>query len=329
MQKSNLKRGFCTLLFGVSSLYATQSEFVYNNYWSINDNSSKNAIMVGATTATAKGYSAILTNPAGLSSNANIALYSRTSVTTTTAENNEKLTQTKAQNQLAFGALYRSFGIEYKLDDYVALGMGYGYESKYGLFSIGATYLIDTTKRATENATKETSSDEYATGNYSIIGMMWQKSFITPKHFYAIYLGISRKSSGKYSGNSGNQHIIPISPIKMSYGVGFETNIYKTSILLTMDHFTETWKSHNEERIGNAFGAKWFIFDKFSVGGGMSFQTNKNNPLGDINTLGVGVEYSIFNLHLNGSYTQRKTYRQNGDFYLKDEGAHLDVALTF
>ena len=328
--KNITKITFSLLLTG--SAYAKESIFLYNNYLNINNESSKNAIMVGATTATAKGYSAILTNPAGLSTHANTALYVKTTMTQTVADNNEKITATKPANQLTFGAIYNSYVIEYKLDDYIAMGAGYGYESRYGLFSVGASYLYDTTQRTTvENAqnAKETSNDEYATGNYNVIGFMWQKTFITQDRFYGIYLGMSRKSSGKYDGNSGNPNIIPISPLKVSYGLGLETNVLGRSVLVTMDYFKESWLSHSETRSGMAYGAKILLANKFSIGGGMSNQTNSQNRLGDIKTIGGGIEYSIFNLHFNGSYLKRTLNLANGDLYLTDDSAHLDVAISF
>ena len=320
------------LSFMSTTLYSADSVFLYNNYLNITHESSKNAIMVGATTATAKGYSAVLTNPAGLSTHANTSIYTRTTTTKTTADNDEKITETKPLNQITVGAIYNSYVVEYKLDDHIAMGAAYGYESKYGLFSVGASYLYDMTTRTTvEDAqdAKETSNDEYATGNYTTIGFMWQKTFITADRFYAVYFGMSRKSSGQYSGDSGNQNIIPISPKKVSYGLGLETNLMQTSVLVTMDYFEESWFSHDETRSGTAYGLKWLLTHKLSVGGGMSYQTNDGNLLGDIDTIGGGIEYSFFGVHLNGSVIQRTVYLSTGSLYLVDDSMHLDVALSF
>jgi len=305
--------------------------FLQNNYSDISYDSSKNAITVGATTATAKGYSAILSNPAGLSSHANASVYTKTVLITTTTQNDEKITQATPANQVSVGVIYDSLAIEYKLDDYVAFGAGYGYETRYGLFSIGGTYLMDTSSRTTidNGDASELEDDKYVTGDYAVFGLMWQKTFVMQDKFYGVYLGYSHKGSGKYDGSEGNPNIIPISPLRVSYGLGVETNIYSSSVLMTVDYFEESWLSHSETRTGIAYGLKWHLLNKLALGCGMSTQTNNDNLLGDMDTLGGGIEYSILGLHFNASYLQRKTYKSDGSLYLTDDSAHLDVALSF
>ena len=327
MNYKNLSKIFLLPLM-IDSLYA--DEILYNNYLNISQDSSKNAIMVGATTATAKGYSAILSNPAGLSTNANIAIYTKTTQTDKNIDKTTTIGSTQFDNQISTGILYDSFALEYKLEDYVALGGAYGLESRYGLFSVGASYLFDISQRADSENSKDTlNDDEYMTGDYGTIGLMWQKSFVNEDNFYAIYIGASKKMSGKSSVDRTINISIPISPEKMSFGLGLETNIYATSVLVTFDIFKESWLSSTEVRNGTAYALKWLITEKLAIAGGISNQTNDGNSLGDIQTFGGGIEFGFSIIQLNVSFLRREIADIDGSDYLTEDSTHIDAVIVF
>ena len=109
----------------LSSIITTQSyaekiiaKFVYANMSYAN---SKETILAGATTATAKGYNALLTNPAGLSSNQCYGIYVRSvEVTKKTGgdsitDNDDKivLSQSDRSDYLAVGLLANSLAIAF------------------------------------------------------------------------------------------------------------------------------------------------------------------------------------------------------------------------
>jgi len=312
------------LIFLTDSLSADPA-LLYKNYLNQTYDSSKNSIMGGATTATAKGYSAILTNPAGLSTNANMTLYFKTVAGEKTDQDSVKISDINPEDNLAVGFLYDEFAIEYKLDNYIALGGAYGLDTRYGLFSLGASYLMDQTDRDGESAT---SDDEFATGDYPIVGTMWQKSFVDEDDFYSVYFGFSYKMSGQHT-SSGNTKIIPVSPEKLSYGIGLETNIFDTSLLFTFDMTEESWKSSSEKLSGTAYGLKWLIGEKFAIGGGMNSQTFSGSKLKDINSVGAGVEFGFWVMHFNVSYLQRTVNDTSGEVYLTEDSAHIDAVLVF
>ncbi len=323
MNYKNLSK-IALLMLVADSLFATPV-LLYKNYLNQSFDSSKNSIMAGATTATAKGYSAILSNPAGLSSNENITIYLRTTTTNREDADAKPIVETNLGDQASIGFLYDYFALELKPDDYITGGAAYGYESQYGLFSAGVSYLSDITDR---DDSSNLGDDEYATGDYGTVGLMWQKSFIDENNFYAIYFGISKKMSGQHEG-SGNERVIPISPEKLSFGLGLETNVFDTSVLFTLDSSEESWKSSPETLSSTAFGIKWLIGEKFAIGGGMNTQTYSGGKLDGIDTFGAGVEFGFSIFHFNIAGLSRTVNDENNDVYLTEESIHLDVAFVF
>ena len=324
MLKTTLK-SLAILLLMNGSLYSGTIP-LYNGYLNMTYMNAKNAMMANATTATTKGYAAMLSNPAGLSTNYNATLYVRSVTGTVTDSDGTTLPDIKLNDQFSVGLLYDSFGIEAKSDDYLIGGAAYGYETRYGLFSVGLSYLYDSTD-LTQKDIKAVQTEQFATGNYSSYGFMWQKSFIDEEDFYAIYLGYSHKNSGKYTGGS-NSTVIPASPSKTSYGIGLETNIFDTTLLVTYDKSTEYWQSIDDELIGTAYGLKWMINQKFAIAGGANIQTFSTSTLKDIQTAGIGIEFGFLGIQTETAFTHRVV---NGtqDVYLTEDALHLDVALTF
>lgn len=324
MIKIQLKIIAVLLLFSVELF--SETSILYKGYFNKSYADAKNSIMAGATTATAKGYSAMLSNPAGLSTNYNIVLYTRTVAMNSTDSDGVDLPSTNPADHISAGALYDSFGLEYKVDDYFIAAGAYGFESNYGLFSIGVSYLSDQTN-ITLKADSQNQNDEFATGDYLSYGLMWQKTFVGLDDYYAIYVGLSHKNSGQYTGEI-NTNIIPVSASRTNYGIGFETNLGSGSILVTLDMSNEYWQSVSETLSGMSYGLKWLIGEKFAIGAGMSNQTFSGSVFSDIQTIGTGVEFGFLGIHTNIGATQRSINDANG-VYLEELSAHLDIALAF
>lgn len=295
---------------------------VYDNWINNSYASSKNSIMAGATTATAKGSSALLTNPAGLASHSNITLYTQAFRVDKLNDDDETISSTE---NISMGLLYNSIGLEARIDDYVTIGGGYGLETKYGLFSIGLSHLFDL---ADMNGNDMASNKEFATGSYTTAGVMWQKSFVGENRYIAFYFGLSRKSYGKYDGdNSSGSKLIYTSPKKDSYGVGIETNIYNTSVLYTLDVFEEVGQTLSLK--GTSYGAKWLITEKFALAVGMSKQNFSGGPLKGIDLIGTGVEVGFYGIQANVAGTQRKINAQSQQNNLIENAIHIDLAFVY
>ena len=328
MKKYNKYKSFCLgagLLLG-STLYGG-GELVFNNFMNLGLGDAKNAIMGGATTATAKGYSSMFSNPAGLSTNHNITLYTRTIYVERKDDNGgNTIKEYKPENQIAAGLLYNYVGIEYKLDDYVMAGLGYGVESDYGMFSLGVSYLADLT-----DITKldEVADNEFATGDYLTAGFMWQKTFLSSEDFYTVYFGVAQKASGEYTG-SKDVELGLVSPEKLSYGLGLETNIFSTSVLVTIDSYTKKFKSSDATVDGLAYGAKWMIWEKFALAGGMCNETySQAGNLDSVDSFGGGVEFGLWLFHFNTAYLNRTINSKDGNANLKEDSIHLDISMVF
>ena len=162
-----------TTLYGADD----QKEILLENSWiNIGYSNAKDVMLSGATTATAKGYSALFTNPAGLSTNYAAGLYMRSAQvehknSTGALDEESALATTKeidAGDNSAIGLFYKSFIIESKADIHNALGFAYGMETNYGLFSLGFNYVTDETN--VENYL------DHGTGDYYTVGFQWQKS---------------------------------------------------------------------------------------------------------------------------------------------------------
>jgi len=186
---------------------------------------SKDAMMAGATTATTKGYNSLYTNPAGLGSNPFFGIYLKTIANYTKSSNiDDNLVTIDSYPSWSFdefGLIYRWIALDYNAYKYAG-GFGYGYANKYGLFSFGASYNYDDIDTSSSNDYAYKISQ--ATGNFYVLGFQYQKSFIAPDSFWAIYFGSSYKSSGK--NNTQNAKIVVLSPKIFSVGLGAETNIY-------------------------------------------------------------------------------------------------------
>ncbi len=315
------------LLLSLSTLLgAADSSILYKGYFNKSYLDAKNSIMAGATTATAKGYSAMQSNPAGLSTNHNIVVYTRAVAVNTTDSDGTQVGGTDPADHISIGGLYDSFGLEYKVDDYAVGGFAYGYESNYGLFSVGVSYLSDMTN-ITLKAVQPNQKDEFATGDYLSYGLMWQKSFIGLEDYLAVYVGASHKNSGQYTGEM-NGLIIPVSASRTNYGLGLETNVFSGSILVTLDMSNEYWQSVDETLSGTSLGFKWLFGDKFGIGAGMSTQTFSGSVFSDIQTIGTGVEFGFLLMHMNLGATHRIVNDTEG-LYLQEDAVHLDVAVAF
>jgi len=299
---------------------------VHNNWANSSFLASKNSIMGGATTATAKGYNAMFSNPAGFSTHANVAIYTKVTVVER-KDNNDNVAKNydTVADSLAVGILYDSFALEYKVDDYAAVGGAYGYESKYGLFSAGASYLVDQTD-LTKKDTVTVANQEFATGDFLTVGVMWQKTFVDEDDFYAVYFGAASKGFGKYSGGKLTTAEY-LSPKRVSYGFGVETNMFDTSVLFTIDKFEEEGQDITLDGIG--YGLKWLIGEKFAIGGGVSSQTFSGGPLNEITLVGAGIEFGLAIFHFNVSVTQREVTANIESNNLSESAAHVDVAFVF
>ena len=299
---------------------------LYKGYINSSYDSAKNSIMGGATTATAKGYAALSSNPAGLSTNYNFTLYTKTLIGTSTVTSVDSQVEYDVDpgDHISVGLMYDSFAVEYKVDDYMKLGAAYGYESRYGLFSFGLSYTMEETDMASTSALAK---DEFATGDYLTYGLMWQKTFLDEDDFYAVYLGYSYKNSGKYTGDIPNDKTVPVSPSRRNFGLGLETNLFNGSILFTFDNTEEFWQTVNQSLSGSSYGLKWMMGHKFAIGGGISDLTFSGETHQNIETTGVGIEWGFLGMHLMPSYTMRTLNSEN--FSVEDEVFHLDIAFTF
>lgn len=327
MIKGSLK--ILTLVTLVSVAINAKPIPIYNYYLDITYDSAKNSIMGGATTATAKGYSAMSSNPAGLSTNYNATIYARIVGGGQTDIADDSLPDISPDDHAALGLLYNSFAVEYKVDDHIIGSGAYGYESEYGLFSIGVSYLLDQTDLTKKNDSP-VQDDMFATGDYLTYGIMWQKSFIGEEDFYALYFGISHKNSGKYEGDviDGGTTVVPVSPSRTSYGIGLETNVFDTSVLFTLDMSEEFWQSIGDTLSGMSYGAKWMINQKFAIVGGLSNKTFSGSKFKDTQVVGLGLEFGFLGFHTNTAFTQRKVNVLDGGT-LTQQALHLDVAFTF
>ena len=316
------------VLLYVATVVDAKDVVAYQGYINESFYSAKNSIMGGATTATAKGYSALSSNPAGLSSNYNIVVYARTYKGSTNDADGNELNTIDSGDHSVVGALYNSFGVEVKNNDYVLGGGAYGYESDYGLFSVGVSYLYDVTD-LTQKDNNPIQTEEFATGNYLTYGVMWQKTFIDLDDFYAIYVGMSHKNSGRYSGDSQNGLIVPLSVSRTNYGMGVETNVGWSSVLVTLDYSKEYWQTFNESLSGLSYGLKWMFTDKFAIAGGYGHKTFSKAIFKETKFAGVGLEFGFWKLHSVVGLTDRWVYDQAGNAVIEQPVVHVDLALAF
>jgi len=306
---------------------------IKNNYKNLTYEDSKNSIMGGATTATAKGYAALSSNPAGLSSNYNLTVYLKALVFGEIIHSSDNTSDDiEPGNNIALGFLYDSYAIEIAPDNYISFGAAYGYESIYGLFSAGFSYKLDQTQLGNGDESQGDDIDKIAsaTGDYLTFGLMWQKTFLTGEDFYAFYFGYSYKNSGLNESNSDTLYYRTASRRKI--GLGFETNIFDTSLLFTYDIANDFFQTADTEgkkpsASSAAIGVKWMIGHKFAVGFGQNSQTYTDSQNTEIQTLGLGVEYGIWGVHIMPSFTN--TVLSDVTEETEYNALHLDLAFTF
>ncbi len=309
---------------------ASDDKVLLENSWvNIGDSNAKDVMMGGATTATAKGASAMFTNPAGLSTNYALGLYINTAqqehknATGSGSEENDlvKTSEILPADNMTIGLFYKSLIVEVKADKHIAAGLAYGLETNYGLFSVGANYVADTT-------TEENYKD-FGTGNYYIGGFQWQKSFINIDDFYAFYFGISQKGQGIKEFE--DEIVYRLSPIVQRVGFGFETNVFASSILVSVDQTTQSWHHFDDTLSTTALGLKWMMFDglSFALGYSQSTYTTEVTHLDTATTLSGGVEFSIWNLNVALAGLQKEVLNDTSEVYIQENSIHADVSFAF
>ncbi len=325
-------------LYAGDTLTEQEKQILLENAWvNIGYSNAKDVMMSGATTATTKGYSSLFTNPAGLFSNYAWGVYTHTSNvehknSTSTTSDEEKFATTKEvdfADNLAVGVFYKHLVLEAKPDVHNAIGLAYGIESEYGLFSVGANYVMDATKIA-----KTTTNDEinkyrtFATGDYYTAGVQWQKSFIGIDDFYALYLGYSQKGQG-VNIVEGEQ-LARVSPIVKRAGVGFETNMFSSTVLLTYDVSNQSWTHEDDMLDTQAVGLKWMPWSGLAIGLGVSNSTYTTEVNFDTaSTISAGVEFALWKMNVALAALKKEVLNKAGDVYMQDNNVHVDLSFAF
>ena len=309
------------------SLYAEQI-LMENSWVKIGYSNAKDAMVSGATTATGKGYSALYTNPAGLSTNYALGLnigaatIEHKNSTGSTNDDNSLTTtkQTEMIDNSNIALFYKGFIINIKPKVHKAIGYGYGFETSYGLVSLGFNYVKD-----------DTTVDNYrdfGTGDYYTLGLQWQKSYIGLDDFYAFYAGFSKKGQGVRT-ISGEQ-VGNASPIVQKIGLGIETNMFSSTILLSLDMTQQTWTHITDSLDTQAVGLKWMMFDGFSLGLGASQSTyNTDVDLDSATTLSVGFEFAAWKTNVAIAAVQKEVQNKAGKVYSQDDSIHADISFAF
>jgi len=336
MQQNNLNRYFLKSLMAIgliaTNLYAetnTDNTFLKNSWTSLGYSNAKDVMMGGATTATGKGPSALFTNPAGLSTNYTFGIYATASqidhLNATGSTNDEESLSTTQEvlpaDNTAVGIFYDSFVVEVKPDKHIAVGLAYGLETNYGLFSIGANVVKD--------QTTEENYKEFGTGDYYTGGFQYQKSFVGIENLYAFYFGVSKKGQGvsQYE----DQVVYKLSPIVQKIGFGFETNWGSSSLLLTVDQSTQSWLHFDDTLNIMAIGLKWMMFDGFSMAIAHSDLTYDTAvpSLDSGTTNSVGLELGLWKLNIALAAMQKEILNDTGDVYIQENSLHADVSFAF
>jgi len=326
-------------ILGITSIFLNAQDsrsIAYFGYSTMSYANSKESILAGATTATAKGYNALLTNPAGLSTNECWAIYARTAIVQKKTGESDRvdedqiiLSENAASEYIAGGVIFDSFAIETRPSDYIAGGYGFGIESQWGLFSFGMSIYQDQTDMVIDTEIGPTfdQNNEFAMGDHYNFGFMWQKTFLSPDDFYGFYFGVSYKTSGK---NETKSEYIISSPKEMGIGIGFSTNFIGTTLMVTSDYKKEEWDSINETLTGIAVGIKWMIFEGFAIGTGINKQTFDGSSTFDtIDTMAFGIELNIWKIGTNISVMRKDINALDGSTYLEEDSAHVDLYITF
>lgn len=261
----------------------------------------KNAMMAGAVTATAVGYSSLYVNPAGLA-------YASTSI-----EYNS--------GARGAGGTYGNFAASAK--DVYSIGAGY---EMFGI-AIGATYIYD------EQDIDENPVD-YSPGNHYIVGVKYTYTYTDMEDMWRISFGSSFKSSGKNESEDSN--IIYISPQKINIGMSISTNIgYTSTILFSEEYKMESFQSIDDEISTTASGVKWMYSPEssklqFAVANGYSYKEYKNNTtFKAIKEATIGVELGYGSLGMNISYGTKVTLRNDSTDDAKESYTLIDVYYLF
>jgi hypothetical protein len=317
------------ILVGFLSVSSFAKDVLTKNHWmKLSNSSAKTAMLSGANTAIAKGYSSLYKNPAGLATNYALGLYINTNElehqNSTGSTSKDTALATTAQEDLgtfvSAGLFYKYFMVDFKQDVHYAAGMAYGFESDYGLFSFGGSYLIDNTIL--------TNYDTYATGNYYTLGFQWQKSFIGIDEFYAIYFGVSKKGQGVHEQIDEPIGYV-VSPIVQNIGLGLETNLYSTTLLLSFDNTVQSFNNIEDTMTTNALGIQWMITNKVSLALGGSLSTYKTQlNLKENLTYSAGVElgFSTFNMAIA---VLQEEISDISEVYIKNNSLHTDISFAF
>ena len=332
MRNNIVKKMLKTLSFILvlsSSSYAADERVLLENAWvNIGYSNAKDAMMAGATTSTGKGYSALFTNPAGMSTNYAVGLYLRSGQlqhknstgAISGSSSLAKTDETLFADNLAIGIFYKYLILEKKSNIHTALGAAYGLETNYGLFSLGVNYVKD-----------DTSLDNYkdfGTGDYYTGGFQWQKSFIGIDDFYAFYFGFSKKGQGvsQFSG----EKIYRVSPIVQRIGFGFETNVYSTTALVTFDIVSQSWSHLSDTLDTKSLGIKWMASDSFSLALGLSksdYSTQVN--LKDSTTVSFGIEFAAWKTNIAIAALNKEVLDNANDVYIQEDSIYADISFAF
>jgi len=327
--KNILLKGIITASIVSTSVYADSNQILLENSWmNIGFSNAKDAMLSGATTATGKGYSALFTNPAGLATNYAVGLYVRSgtlehkNATGATTEDSElaKTSEVTSADNTAIGLFYKYLVIESKKNVHNAIGLAYGFETDYGIFSLGANMVKD--------STSEENYKTFGTGDYKTVGFQWQKSFIGIDKFYSFYFGFSKKGQGVKQFE--DVQIYRVSPMVQRIGFGFETNIWSSTILVSLDQSTQSWKHLDDSLDTTAIGLKWMPFSGFTIALGHSTSTyNTQIDLKDNTTNSVGLEFGIWQMNVAIAALQKEVLDNAGDIYIQENSVYADVSFAF
>ncbi len=324
--KKLIKTTILVLILSNYTYGADQKVLLENSWINIGYSNAKDAMLAGATTSTGKGYSALFTNPAGLSTNYATGLYLRGGTfehknATGAADGSlAKTDETKFADNYAIGLFYKYALLEMKPSIHKALGLAYGFETDYGLFSLGANMVKDDTDR--------TNYKKFGTGDYKTVGFQWQKSFINIDRFYALYFGYSKKGQGvsQFSG----EKIYRVSPLVERMGFGAETNLYSTTVLVTLDLVKQSWSHINDELNTKSLGLKWMLSNSVSVAVGYSASDYTTEvDLKDSTTLSAGVELAIWQANIAIAALKKEVSNKAGDLYIQENSLYVDIAFAF
>ncbi len=324
-----LLKGLLSISLLTTSLYANDQVLLENAWVNIGYSNAKDTMLSGATTAIGKGYSSLFTNPAGLATNYATGLYIRAGAlehknsTGASSNSNNSLAKTyevePGDNQ-AIGIFYKYLLLEAKADIHNALGLAYGFETNYGLFSLGLNYVVDET-------TVENYKD-FGMGDYQTAGFQWQKSLVGIDDFYAFYFGFSKKGQGVKQIEGEN--IYRASPVVQRIGFGFETNIFTTTMLFSFDTTSQSWLDESDSLDTTAYGIKWMPFGGFSIALGHSESTyNTDINLKSNTTNSFGLEFGFWKTNIAIAALQKEVLDDADDVFIQENSVHADISFAF